>query len=122
MDDEDAIREIAEALLKHLGYRVDLAHDGEEAIARYRKAFFANDPYNLVIMDLTIPGGMGGKEAIGHLHDIDPGVRAIVSSGYSNDPIMADYTSFGFQGILAKPYSVNEMNRVVRQVLSERRP
>jgi CheY-like chemotaxis protein len=117
MDDEEAIREIAQALLEHLGYQVDLARDGEEAIALYRKEFDGNNPYRLIIMDLTIPGGMGGKEAIGLLHEIDPDVQAIVSSGYSNDPVMANFPAFGFSGILAKPYSVTEMSRVVRQVL-----
>jgi two-component system, cell cycle sensor histidine kinase and response regulator CckA len=117
MDDEDAIREIARALLEHLGYHVDLARDGEEAVARYREALGSNDPYRLVIMDLTIPGGMGGKEAVGLLHDIDPEIQAIVSSGYSNDPVMANFTAFGFSGILAKPYSVTEMAKVIRQVL-----
>jgi PAS domain S-box-containing protein len=117
MDDEEAIREIAQALLEHLGYRVDVARDGEEAIAMYRKEFGGPDPYRVIIMDLTIPGAMGGKEAVGHLREIDPDVRAIVSSGYSNDPVMADFHSFGFFGILAKPYSVADMGRVVRQVL-----
>jgi len=69
-------------------------------------------------MDLTIPGGMGGKEAIRLLSDIDPKITAIVSSGYSNDPVMADYQKFGFSGILAKPYSVNEMGGIIRGVLS----
>jgi PAS domain S-box-containing protein len=119
MDDEEAIREITQALLEHLGYLADVAKDGEEAIALYRQALTRGDPYSLVIMDLTIPGGMGGREAVGQLYVIDPGVRAIVSSGYSNDPVMADFHSYGFKGILSKPYSVAEMSRVIHQVLND---
>jgi PAS domain S-box-containing protein len=119
MDDEDAIREIAQALLAHIGYRADVARDGEEAITLYKQALAENDPFAVVIMDLTVPGGMGGKEAVRQLHAIHPEIRAIVSSGYSNDPVMANFHSFGFKGILAKPYSVAEMSRVVHQVLSE---
>ncbi len=116
MDDEETIRDVAKALLEHLGYHVDVAKDGDEAIALYQAAQREENPYHCVIMDLTIPGGMGGREAIERLLAIDPGTRAIVSSGYSNDPVMADHRKFGFLGILAKPYTMAEMGRAVSQL------
>jgi PAS domain S-box-containing protein len=120
MDDEEAIRDMASALLSHFGYRPDVARDGEEAIALYREAAAKNDPFAVVIMDLTIPGGLGGKETIARLHEFDPFVRAVVSSGYSTDPIVANFRQYGFVGILTKPYTAKEMSEVIRKVLSEK--
>ncbi len=117
MDDEKIIRDLATTLLKRFGLEVDCAVDGAEAIGKYRAAQAAGRPYNLVIMDLTIPGGMGGLAAIGELRVIDPEVKAIVSSGYSSDPVMANYRAHGFVGMVAKPYEVNEFARVLREVL-----
>lgn len=113
MDDEETIRSIVGDILQYLGYTVDFASDGEEAINLY-----SCKPYDAVILDLTIPGGMGGKEAIRHLLDIDPSVKAIVSSGYSNDPIMSDYTKYGFKGVIVKPYTIHEISSVLRNVIS----
>jgi CheY-like chemotaxis protein/anti-sigma regulatory factor (Ser/Thr protein kinase) len=113
MDDEEAIRDVSGHLLRHLGYRVSLAASGEEAIKIYTQAQNSGDPVDVVIMDLTIPGGMGGKDTIAKLREIDPMVRAIVSSGYSNDPIMAHYRDYGFVGVLTKPYSAKEMAKAV---------
>ena len=114
MDDEEAILETTGEVLKQLGYEVQTAKDGDEAISLYRQA---KKPFDLIIMDLTIPGGMGGKEAIKKLKEIDPGARAIVSSGYSNDPVMADFTKYGFCGVIAKPYKVKELSQVLRKAL-----
>jgi len=118
MDDEEAILEMSSALLSHFGYRSGVALDGEAAIALYKEAAVKNDPFTAVIMDLTIPGGLGGKETIARLHDFDPFVKAVVSSGYSTDPIVANFRQYGFAGILTKPYTAKEMSEVIRKVLS----
>jgi len=117
MDDDVAVQSVAERMLRYLGYRVEIAGDGEQAIARYQEAFQAGDPFDLVIMDLTIPGGMEGKEAIGRLRQINAGVRAIVSSGYSDDPVMADYRAYGFAGVVAKPYQMDELAKAVAEAM-----
>ena len=109
MDDEDMIREAMITVLKSMGCKVEYARDGREAIDLYLKAKEAGRPHDLVIMDLTIPGGMGGKEAIAELLAINPDVRAIVSSGYSDDPVMADYRKYGFCGVLKKPFKVEQL-------------
>ncbi len=119
MDDEGMVREVALEFLGHLGYEGAAVEAGEEAIAAYREAREAGRPFSAVIMDLTIPGGMGGKEAVRRLHDLDPGVRAIVSSGYSNDPVMADPARFGFRGVIAKPYRMRELREILEGVLSD---
>ena len=84
----------------------------------YREALASGKPFDLVIMDLTVPGAMGGKEAIQALIQVDPRVKAIVSSGYSNDPIMADFRSYGFSGVVRKPYRLRELSEEVLRVLS----
>jgi len=118
MDDEDIIRDMAQELLSGMGYEVELAGDGVEALNRYQEARASGAPVDAVIMDLTIPGGMGGEEAIQKLLAIDPEARAIVSSGYSNNPIMADYKKYGFSGVLAKPYKITELSAVLQGVMS----
>ncbi|MGD9950227.1 MAG: ATP-binding protein [Desulfobulbus sp.] len=117
MDDEAAICGIASAMLDYLGYEVDTCSDGIEAIARYEQAFAAGQSYAVVLMDLTIPGGLGGKEAAQQILARDPEACLIVSSGYSHDPIMADYRSYGFKGVLAKPYKVGALGQVLAEVL-----
>ena len=119
MDDEEIVRMVVRKMLETFGYAVEEAADGQEAIMRCREALKAGSPFDLVIMDLTIPGGMGGKEAIGHLRTIDPRLRAIVSSGYSNDPVMADYRGHGFNGVVAKPYKIHELGRIVSEVMKK---
>jgi PAS domain S-box-containing protein len=121
MDDEEAILDMASALLSHFGYRSSVARDGEEAIALYMEAAARNDSFAVVIMDLTIPGGLGGKETIIRLHEIDPFVKAIVSSGYSTDPIVANFRQYGFVGILTKPYTAKEMSEIIKKVLSRKK-
>jgi len=113
MDDEEAIRDVAHTMLIGLGYEVDTARDGREAVEKFKNAVASKRPFALVIMDLTIKGGMGGVETFGHIREIDPSIKAIVSSGYSNDPIMADFRSHGFIGVLIKPYGVVTMTEVL---------
>jgi PAS domain S-box-containing protein len=117
MDDEPAILEVTGAMLRGSGFLTEVARDGKEAVERYRAVMDEGQPFDLVIMDLTIPGGMGGREAMERLIAMDPGVRAIVSSGYSNDPIMADHATYGFVGVLAKPYRRNDLLAAVRWAL-----
>ncbi len=119
MDDDEAIRQVTEKILMELGYEVCCASDGAETIALYQDAARSGRPFDAVIMDLTIPGGMGGKEAIQELLSIDPQVTAIVSSGYSNDPIMSDFKKFGFRGVATKPYSIEKLSWVLHDVLME---
>lgn len=117
MDDEEMVRSVLSSLLKHMGFDTELAADGEEAIDLYNKAMESGRPFDVVIMDLTVPGGMGGKEAIKKLVEIDPGVKAIVSSGYSDDPIMSKYTEYGFVGMVGKPYKVKELSDQLLSVI-----
>ncbi len=121
MDDEESIRKITGVTLKKLGYEIEFASDGAEAIASYRKAIEEGRKFDAVIMDLTVPGAMGGKEAIDELRKIDPEIKAIVSSGYSNDPIMADHTEYGFAGVVIKPYKATELAAVVGEVVEGRK-
>ncbi|MHB8846281.1 MAG: hybrid sensor histidine kinase/response regulator [Nitrospirota bacterium] len=117
MDDDELIRETVGVLLDMLGYRADVADDGDQALTMYRQAKQSGAPYDAVIMDLTIPGGKGGKEAIQDLLDIDPRAKAIVSSGYSTDAVMANYAQHGFAGIVVKPYTVDELGAELQRVL-----
>jgi len=117
MDDEEMIRESMEVALKMLGYEPTVCGDGIEAVELYRQATAAGTPFAGVIMDLTIPGGVGGKDAIAKLLEIDPAARVIVSSGYSSDPIMAHYAQYGFCGAISKPYNCKELGASLREIL-----
>jgi PAS domain S-box-containing protein len=119
MDDMEIIRKSTGMVLRRMGYEVDYASNGLEAVEIYKVAKESNKPFDLAIMDLTVPGGMGGKEAIKKLTDIDPKVRAIVSSAYANDPIMSDYREHGFRGVISKPYSMEELTETLRKVMNE---
>ena len=119
MDDEEMIRAVVRKMLEALGYRVEDVEDGQAAITRYQEALASDNPFDLVIMDLTIPGGMGGREALEKLRAIDPRIKAVVSSGYSNDPVMAEFRQYGFSGVAAKPYKIQDLARVVRDVISK---
>lgn len=118
MDDEELIRKVSSAMLIQLGYEPHTANDGEEAIARYLQAQKDGQPFDLVIMDLTVPGGMGGKEAIARLLALDPRAKAIVSSGYANDPIMANFSEYGFCGIAPKPFSLQDLSSLLCVILA----
>ncbi len=121
MDDESFIRDLLGRLFGHFGYEVDFAENGERALTVYQEALAKGNRFDVVIMDLVIPGGMGGRETIQRLLKIDPGACAIVSSGYSNDPIMADYQKFGFAAAVAKPYKNEELRTVVQKLLRKPR-
>ena len=118
MDDEEILRNFAGRMLKKAGYQVSVATDGIEAVELFEKAKESGKPFDVVVLDLTVPGGAGGKETIQRLLEIEPGIRAIVSSGYSNDPVMANYQQFGFKAVVEKPYSINELTRTIEDVIS----
>ncbi|MFZ5797646.1 MAG: response regulator [Desulfobulbus sp.] len=118
MDDEEHVRAIVGEMLTYLGYEVGFAQDGAEAIDLYARAKLNGSPYDVVIMDLTIPGGMGGRETVSKLREIDPDVKAIVSSGYSNDPVLADFRAYGFQGIASKPFDTEGLSRVLHEIIT----
>jgi PAS domain S-box-containing protein len=119
IDDAEAVRGSASRVLQRIGYQVEVARDHAEGIARYERALAESRPFDAVIMDLTIPGGMGGKEAVLLLQKIDRNLKAIASSGYSDDPVMSNYRSYGFSGAVAKPYTVEELAEVLLRVLRD---
>lgn len=120
MDDEEIIRKVLKRMLINLGYTVDTSNEGQEMIDMYREAMKTAQPYELVIMDLTVVGGLGGKEAINKLLTVDPNVKAIVSSGYSNDAIMANFSQYGFSSVIPKPYKPEELGEIVSEVLARK--
>lgn len=120
MDDEAFIRDLAMSILSHLGYEPTLAREGNEAIEEYQRALNEGNPFDAVILDLTVVEGMGGKECIRELKKIDPDVRAIVSSGYSNDPIMSSSRKFGFSAFIAKPYNIQTLSTVLKKIIQEK--
>jgi PAS domain S-box-containing protein len=118
MDDEQIIRELVEAILTEFEYSVECVENGADAVELYRKRKEQGTPFSAVILDLTIPGGVGGRETIEKLRAIDPDVKAIVSSGYSDDPVVAHFRDYGFGAVLCKPYRPQEMNRVLKELLA----
>lgn len=118
MDDEEPIRLLAKEMLSHCGYQCELAKNGHEAIELFQQALKNGTPFSAVVLDLTVPGGLGGKDTILRLREIDSQVVAFVSSGYSNDPIMANYQTYGFQGVITKPYSLIGLSTILHQRLS----
>lgn len=116
MDDDQDVLNVAVNMLNLMGYKTEVAHDGAAAITIYKKALEAEQPIDGAILDLTIPGGLGGLETLRQLVIIDPEVKAIVSSGYANDPIMADYGTHGFKGVVTKPYDMEHLGRVLRDL------
>ena len=117
MDDEETLRELVGDMLQHLGYEVVGAKDGQSAVERFVEARMAGRPFDVVIVDLTVPGAMGGFETVQVMREMDPDVRAVVSSGYSNDPVMANHRSHGFRGMIAKPYQMTDLDRVLREAM-----
>ncbi len=120
MDDDDIVCNVASQMLESLGFSAEIAKDGSTALEMYKIAMENRKPYDVIIMDLTIPGGVGGKEVIKQLLLVDPDVKAIVSSGYADDPVMANFSEYGFMGILAKPYMINLLANVLNTVLNEK--
>ncbi len=118
MDDDPDIRELAGAILGLIGYEPTLTREGSEALTEYQAARACGRPFAAVILDLTIPGGMGGKETMRRLYDLDPNVRAIVSSGYSNDAVIADFRAHGFVAMVAKPYRMEDLARVLHDAIT----
>ena len=119
MDDEDTVLAVGTKMLQFSGYAASaVAHDGEEAIRLCQEALAEGVPFTVAIMDLTIPGGMGGKEAFRRLRDLDPDLVGVVSSGYSNDPVMANYEAHGFAAVLPKPYRLTELRRAMERAVA----
>jgi PAS domain S-box-containing protein len=118
MDDEELLLSIASAMLRRLGYTVVTAKDGQEAIRKYKDACGTADAFDVVVLDLTVPGAMGGKDAVLRLREIDPQVKAVVSSGYSQDPVMSDYEKHGFVGVVPKPYKLVELSETIQKAMT----
>lgn len=119
MDDEEPIRLMAAVLLGRLGLDPTIAEDGAAAVRHFRTAHTEGNPFDAVVMDLTVPGGVGGLEALREMQTIDPDVRAIVSSGYSSDPVLANFRAHGFRGMVAKPYRITDLAAALREVMGE---
>lgn len=117
MDDEPDIRRVGERVLKHLGYDTVTVTDGDEAIAAYREAAQSESPFVAVILDLTIPGGMGGVETMQQLITLDPEVKGIVSSGYSSGDVESSYEAYGFVAAVSKPYEIATLKGVLERLL-----
>jgi CheY-like chemotaxis protein/anti-sigma regulatory factor (Ser/Thr protein kinase) len=117
VDDEDMIRDLLSNMLTSIGYEVDSVPDGAEAIDVYQNAQAEGRPYTAVILDITIPGGMGGLEALESLRAVDPQAKVLISSGYANNPVMANFQQYGFNGVIAKPYTMQKVHEVLQQVI-----
>lgn len=118
MDDDERIRDLLKSMIEAIGYEVETTANGNEAVNRYRDAMSGGKRFDVAIMDLTIPGGMGGKEAIKLIKELDPQAKAIVSSGYSNDPVMANHKENGFAGVLSKPYKIHDLARALETAIN----
>jgi CheY-like chemotaxis protein len=119
MDDEQIILDVTGEILKFLNYDVMSARDGLAAIDLYKKEKAAGSPFDIVILDLSVPNGLGGKETIEQLRNFDPAVKAVVSSGYTNDPIVQDFSHYGFSERLTKPYNIQEMKNLLEKVIKK---
>ena len=117
MDDDENIRSVTGEVLTSLGYDVSLSRDGREAIELYKKAIEANNPFDVIILDLIIPNGMGGKDTINRIREINPSVKAILSSGSYNDPVMVDYKKYGFTAIVPKPYTIHQLSKNLYKIV-----
>jgi CheY-like chemotaxis protein len=118
LDDEAMVRSVATQMIEKLGHQVDGVADGEDAVRVYRRAMDKGSPYDVVILDLTVPGGMGGEEVVRRLREMDPGVRAIVASGYSDHPVMADPEKFYFAAVIVKPFRLGDLARTLKKVMA----
>ena len=118
MDDEEMVLEVAAELLSHEGYEMEAASEGQQAVTLYEKALRADKPFDVVVLDLTVKGGMGGQEAIRQLLEIDPRVKGIVSSGYADDPIMTNPGKYGFLAAIQKPYGIEKLLERLSQAIA----
>jgi CheY-like chemotaxis protein len=118
MDDEDYIRNLCRQMLSRLGCEVQCVANGQEAIAAFKRHREEGQPFDVLLLDLTIPAGMGGREALREISRIDPDVTAVVFSGYANDAIMAEYEEYGFSGVLPKPFDMEKLTAVLSEVLT----
>lgn len=119
MDDEQIILDVTNEVLTFLGYDVLFATDGVAAVEMYKHEKEANVPFDLVILDLSVPEGMGGKEAMQKLKEYDPAVKAIVSSGFANDPAVTNFTEYGFSGQLTKPYKITDLKAILEELMKK---
>lgn len=117
MDDDAMILDVTTQILVMLNYKVVISHDGQEMIEIYKEYFNRGDIFDVVIMDLTVPGGMGGKEAIKELKKINKDVISIVSSGYSNDPVVLNFKDYGFSGVAQKPYKISDLKQLLETLI-----
>ena len=117
MDDEEAVRRVIGLTLWGMGHEVEVAEDGQMAVEVYKKAKSLGRHFDVVILDLMVPGGMGGREAIQALLQIDPAVKAVVMSGYANDPVVLEHDRYGFKGALAKPFNLGQLREILSRVL-----
>jgi len=119
MDDEQIILDVTGEILTFLKYDVMTAKDGQAAVDLYKKEKAAGSPFDMVILDLSVPNGLGGKETIELLRTVDPDVKAVVSSGYTNDPVVQDFSRYGFSERLTKPYNIQEMRNLLENVIKK---
>jgi CheY-like chemotaxis protein len=120
MDDEKLVSQIARDILVFEGFDVEICDSGQEAVEMYEKAMEAGAPFDAILLDLTVRGGLGGYETLERIRGLDPDVKAIISSGYSSDPVMTSYVAYGFSAAVSKPYTSGTLTRAVRKVLSEK--
>lgn len=121
MDDEEIVREVAAEMVQELGFKAIKVKDGREAIREYKKSINNDEPIDLVILDIEVPGGMGGSQCIKELRQLDPAVNAVVSSGYSDEAVLVQYREYGFDHVLPKPYKIHELNRLLNRVIKNKK-
>jgi CheY-like chemotaxis protein len=118
MDDQEPVRKVLGEMLGRLGYEAEYATDGRQALELYQEAMASSRGFAAVVMDLTIPGGMGGREAVTRLRQLDPAARVVVSSGYSDDPVLADHRAYGFDEMVSKPYRLHDLSLALHRLLA----
>jgi CheY-like chemotaxis protein len=121
MDDEQVILDVTDEVLKFLGYDVMFAREGAAAINLYRQEQSRGQPFDLIILDLSVPEGMGGKETFEKLHALDPNAKIVISSGFTNDPMLTNSASYGLAGVLAKPYRITELKALLENMIPKKR-
>lgn len=120
MDDDEMLRRVSRSMLETLGYEVALAENGFEAIDLFRKAIKSQNPFDAVILDLTVRGSMGGMQTITKLREIDPHIRSLISSGYTKDPVLTDFGSYGFNGVIIKPYDIQQLGAALKNIIKKK--